>query len=57
MEFTGLCIAYEPNAWCLITLLNIEWGDQNRSFLHIEKNNNVWKFQILWLNNNCWCIG
>jgi len=57
MEFIGIHVAYEPNAWFWITLLNFDWKDQSRSFLHIEKNNSVWKFQFLWLSNDCWFIG
>jgi len=36
MEFIGIHIAYAPNAWFWITLLNFDWKDQSRSFLHIE---------------------
>jgi hypothetical protein len=57
MEFIGIHIAYAPSAWFWITLLNFDWKDQSRSFLHIEKNNSVWKFQFLWLSNDCWFIG
>jgi hypothetical protein len=51
---------FELNLWnedaFWVTFFEIEWKDQDRSFLHIERNNGVWKFQFLWLKNKCWCI-
>lgn len=56
MKFDLLNIEYEPQGWFWITIANIEYGEQSRSLLHIEKNGNMWKFQLLWLANNCWIV-
>jgi hypothetical protein len=37
-----------------ICALSVEWGDQERSLLHIERSGGIWKFQILWTKNGCW---
>lgn len=56
MEIKLLEIRLAPReSW--ITLFNFEIGDQDRSFLHVEKSEGVWKFQLFWLNNKCWTIG
>lgn len=51
---------FELNLWnegaFWITLFEIEWADQDRSLLHIERNQGCWKFQLLWLKNKCWVI-
>ena len=65
---SGLCVVALSRNLKLTTTLDraitqnpcyvpLNWKDQSRSLLHIEKNNSVWKFQFLWLNNQCWCVG
>ena len=56
MTFDLLKIEYRPQGWFWLTIANIEWGDQSRSLLHIERNQEMWIFQLLWLSNNCWII-
>jgi hypothetical protein len=56
MKLDLLSIEYEPQAWFWLSIVNVEYGDQDRSLLYIEKNGNVWKFQLLWLTNYCWII-
>jgi hypothetical protein len=56
MKLDLLSIEYEPQAWFWLSVVNVEYGDQDRSLLYIEKNGNVWKFQLLWLTNYCWII-
>lgn len=56
MKFDLLNIEYEPQGWFWLTIANIEWGDQCRSLIHIERNQGIWKFQLLWLANNCWIV-
>ena len=56
MQLDLLSIEYEPQAWFWLSVVNVEYGGQDRSLLYIEKNGNVWKFQLLWLTNNCWII-
>jgi len=56
MKLNLLNIEYEPSGWMWLTIANIEWGDQCRSLLHIEKSGRTWKFQLLWLSNHCWII-
>ena len=56
MKLDLLNIEYEPQGWFWLTIAYLEFGEQSRSLLHIEKNNGVWKFQLLWLRNNCWII-
>jgi len=56
MKFDLLNIEYEPRRWFWITIAEISYSGQNRSLLHIEKNEGLWKFQLLWLANNCWII-
>jgi len=50
MKFDLLNIEYKLQGWFWLTIANIEWGEQSRSLLHIEKNGNTWKFQLLWLD-------
>jgi hypothetical protein len=42
--------------WFWITMANVTWKEQSRSLFHIEKYNGVWKFQLLWMPNNCWVV-
>jgi len=56
MQLDLLSIEYEPKAWFWLSVVNVEYGGQDRSLLYIEKNGNVWKFQLLWLTNYCWII-
>jgi hypothetical protein len=56
MKLDLLSIEYEPQAWFWLSIVNVEYGYQDRSLLYIEKNGNVWKFQLLWLTNYCWII-
>jgi hypothetical protein len=56
MKFDLLNIEYEPKGWFWLTIASIEWGDQCRSLLHIERNQGMWKFQLLWLANDCWIV-
>ena len=53
MKFDLLNIEYEPQGWFWLTIANIEFDEQSRSLLHIERNQGIWKFQLLWLSNNC----
>jgi len=56
MKFDLLNIEYEPKGWFWLTIANFEYSNQSRSLLHIEKNQGMWKFQLLWLANNCWIV-
>ena len=56
LTFDLLNIEYEPQGWFWLTIANFEYGNQSRSLLHIEKNQKMWKFQFLWLANNCWIV-
>jgi hypothetical protein len=56
MQLDLLSIEYEAKAWFWMSVVNFEYGYQDRSLLYIEKNGNVWKFQLLWLTNYCWII-
>ena len=56
MQLDLLSIEYEAKAWFWMSVVNVEYGGQDRSLLYIEKNGNVWKFQLLWLTNYCWII-
>lgn len=53
MKFNLLNIEIEIGEWFWITIAEIETANQDRSLLHIERNNGVWKFQFLWLQNDC----